>query len=115
VWFALSSLELGLWIVLTCVGGTSKAPNHLKIPVGLLPSLPKVIISPNVLIHLLEELFQSLWWLPSKILRGWSWSELLDHGFDDNLIWHRWRLGSESQKSLKICVQVLFMVLHTLE
>ena len=30
---------------------------HLRVPVGLLHSLQKVIISPDVLIHLLEELF----------------------------------------------------------
>jgi hypothetical protein len=94
---------------------SSEAPSHLRIPVGLLPSLPKVIISPDVLIHLLEELFQSLQWLPSKILCYRSWSEPLDHSFDDNLIWHRWCLGLESPKSSNICLQVLFMVLCTLE
>ena len=51
----------------------------------------------------------------AKILHCRSWSEPLDHSFDDNLVWHRWRLGSESQKSLDICLQVLFMVLRTLE
>jgi hypothetical protein len=50
-----------------------------------------------------------------KILRCWSWPEPLDHSFDDNLIWHRWCLGSESQESSDICMQVLFVVLHTLE
>jgi hypothetical protein len=73
-----------------------EAPSHLRIPVGLLPSLPEVIISPDVLIHLLEELFQILWWLPSKILHCQSWSEPLDHSFDDNLIWYRWYLGPKS-------------------
>jgi hypothetical protein len=45
-----------------------EAPSHLRVSVGLFPSLSKVIISPDVFIHLLEELFQSLQWLPSKIL-----------------------------------------------
>jgi hypothetical protein len=35
----------------------SEAPSHLRIPIGLLPSLSKVIISLDVLVHLLEELF----------------------------------------------------------
>jgi hypothetical protein len=37
---------------------SSEAPSHLRVPVGLLHSLQKVIISPDILIHLLEELFQ---------------------------------------------------------
>jgi hypothetical protein len=97
------------------VESSSKAPSHLIILVSLLPSLAKIIVSSDVCIHLLEELFQSLWWLPSKILRYRSWPEPLDHSFYDNLIWHYWHLGSESQKSSDICLQVLFMVLCTLE
>jgi hypothetical protein len=97
------------------VESSFETPDHLRIPVGLLPSLLKVIVSSDVIIHLLDELFQSLWWLPSKILRCRSWSEPLDHSFNDKLIWHRWRLGSKSQKSLDICLQVLLMVLRTLE
>jgi hypothetical protein len=77
------------------VESSSEAPSHLRIHVSLLPSLAKIIVSSDVFIHLLEELFQSLWWLPSKILRYRSWPEPLDHSFDDNLIWHHWRLGSE--------------------
>jgi hypothetical protein len=30
-----------------------EAPSHLRVSVGLFPSLPKVIIGPDVLIHLL--------------------------------------------------------------
>jgi hypothetical protein len=97
------------------VESSSEAPSHLRIPVSLLPSLAKIIVSSDIFIHLLEKLFQSLWWLPSKILRCRSFPKPLDHSFDDNLIWHCWRLGSESQESLNICLQVLFMVLHTLE
>jgi hypothetical protein len=92
----------------------SEAPSHLRIHVSLLPSLAKIIVSSDVFIHLLE-LFQSLWCLPNKILCCRSWPKPLDHRFDDNLIWHRWRLGSESQESSDICLQVLFMVLHTVE
>jgi hypothetical protein len=94
---------------------SSEAPNHLRILVSLLPSLAKIIVSSDIFIHLLEELLQSLWWLPSKILCCRSWPKLLDHSFDDNLSRHRWRLGSESQESVDICLQVLFMILRRLE
>jgi hypothetical protein len=66
----------------------SEAPSHLKIPVSFIPSLAKIIVSSDILIHLLENLLQGLWWLPCKILYYRSWSEPLDHGFDDDLIRH---------------------------
>jgi hypothetical protein len=97
------------------VKSSSEAPSHFRIPVGLLPSTSKVIVSSDVVIHLPEELFQSLQWFPSKILCCWSWTEPLDHSFDDNIIWHRCRMGSKSQKSSDICLQVVFTVLCTLE
>jgi hypothetical protein len=43
-------------------------PSHLTIHVSFLPSLAKIIVSSNILIHLLEKLLQGLWWLPCKIL-----------------------------------------------
>jgi hypothetical protein len=76
----------------------SEAPGHLGVSVGLFSSLPKVVVSLDIFVHLLEKLFQSLWWLPSEILRCWSWSNPLDHSFDNNLVWHRWRLSPETQK-----------------
>jgi hypothetical protein len=36
---------------------SSKAPGHLKISVSFLPSLPEIVIDPDVLIHLIEKLF----------------------------------------------------------
>jgi hypothetical protein len=36
----------------------SKAPGHLREPVGLLPSLAKVVVGLDVLIHFLKQLFQ---------------------------------------------------------
>jgi hypothetical protein len=80
------------------VESSSVAPSHLRIPVSLLPSLAKIVVSSDIFIHLLDKLFQSLWWLLSKILRCRSWPEPLDHSFDDNPIWHRWHLGSKSQE-----------------
>jgi hypothetical protein len=83
---------------------SSEAPSHLEVSIGLFPSLSKVIIGPDVLVHLLQKLFQSLWWLPGKILHRRSLSEPFDHSFDDYLIWHRWCLGPESQKPSDICL-----------
>jgi hypothetical protein len=94
---------------------SSEAPSHLGVSVGLFPSLPKVIIDPDVLVHLQQKLFHSLWWLLGKILCRRSWSESFDHSFDDNLIWHRWCLGPKPQKPSDICLQVFFMVLRALE
>jgi hypothetical protein len=50
------------------VDSSSKAPGHLREPVSFLPSLAEIIISPDVLIHLLKQLLQSLWRLSSEIL-----------------------------------------------
>jgi hypothetical protein len=97
------------------VESSSEAPSHLRIPLSLLPSLAKIIVSSDIFIHLLEKLLQGLWWLPGKILCCQPWSEPLNHSFDDDLIRHRWRLGSESQESSNVCLQVLVMVLRTLE
>jgi hypothetical protein len=50
----------------------SEAPGYLGESVGLLPSLVKVVFDPDVLIHFLKQLLQSLWRLPSKILSSGS-------------------------------------------
>jgi hypothetical protein len=92
------------------VESSSEASSHLGIPVSFLPSLAEVIVSSDVLIHLLEKLLQGLWWFPCKILCCQSWSEPLDHGFDDDLIGYRWRLGSKSQEPSDVCLQVLLIV-----
>jgi hypothetical protein len=42
------------------VDSSSKAPGHLRESVSFLPSLAKVVVSPNVLIHFLKQLLQSL-------------------------------------------------------
>jgi hypothetical protein len=47
---------------------SSEVPGHFRKHVCFLPSLAKIIISPDVLIHLLKELLQGLWGLPGKIL-----------------------------------------------
>jgi hypothetical protein len=47
---------------------SSESPSNFRIPICFLPSLAEVIINPDVLIHLLKEFLQGLWWLPCKIL-----------------------------------------------
>jgi hypothetical protein len=50
------------------VYSSSKAPSHIKESVSFLPSLVEVVVSPDVLIHLLKQLLQSLWGLPGEVL-----------------------------------------------
>jgi hypothetical protein len=52
------------------IGSSSEAPGHFRRSEGLLPSLAKVIVSTNALVHLLEQLLQGLRKLSSKVL---SW------------------------------------------
>jgi hypothetical protein len=76
------------------VNSSSEAPGHLRKHVCFLPSLVEIIISPDVLIHLLKKLLQGLWGFPGKILSRRSWPKSLDHGFNDNFIGHCGRLCS---------------------
>jgi hypothetical protein len=94
---------------------SSEAPSHLRIPICFLPSLAEIIISLDVLIHLLEKFLQGLWWLTCKILSCGSWSKPLGHGLNDNLIGHCRRLSSQKQESSDVRLQVLLMVLRALE
>ena len=93
------------------VDSSSKAPGHLREPVCFLLSLVEVIIIPNVLIHLLKQLLQSLWRLPVKILGSRSWTKPLDHGLNDNFIGHCRRLCSETQEPSDVRLKILLMVL----
>jgi hypothetical protein len=92
-----------------------KAPGHLRLPVGFLPSLSKIIVSSDTLIHFLEKLLHGLRRFPGKILCHWTWVKSLDHCFNDDFIWHRWCLGSDAQEPLDICLQIFFMILCALE
>jgi hypothetical protein len=94
---------------------SSEAPGYLRIYVSFLPSLPKIVVGSNVLVHLLEKLLQGLWGLSSEILCCWSWAKSLDHGFNNNFIWHRWSLSSEAQKPLNVYLQVLIVVMCALK
>jgi hypothetical protein len=44
------------WSDMPGVKSSSKAPGYLRKLIGLLPSLAKIIVSPDVLIHLLKKL-----------------------------------------------------------
>jgi hypothetical protein len=68
------------------VNSSSEAPGHLRKHVCFFPSLAEIIISPDILIHLLKKLLQGLWGLPGKILSRRSWPKPLDHGLNDNFI-----------------------------
>jgi hypothetical protein len=79
------------------VDSPSEAPSHLRKSVSFLPSLSEVIVSPDVLIHFLKQLLQSLGRFPSEVLVCRSWPKTLDHGLNDNFIGHCGRLCSQSQ------------------
>jgi hypothetical protein len=97
------------------VDSSSEAPSHLREPISLLPSLAKVIVVPDVFIHLLKQLLQSLWRLPSKILGSRSWTKPLNHGLNDDFIGHCRRLCSQAQEPSDICLEILLMVLCALK
>jgi hypothetical protein len=93
----------------------SEAPSHLRKSVSFLPSLSEVIVSPDVLIHFLKQLLQSLGRFPGEVLGRRSWPKTLDHGLNDNFMGHCGRLCSQSQEPSDICLQVFLMVVCALE
>jgi hypothetical protein len=97
------------------VNSSSEAPGHLKELVIFLPSLAEVIVSLDVLIHLLKQLLQSLWRLSSRILGSRSWTKPLDHGLNDNFNGHCRRLFSQTQEPSNLCLEILLMVLRALK
>jgi hypothetical protein len=94
---------------------SSEAPSHLRKYVSFFPSLAEVIVSTDVLIHFLKQLFQSLGGVPSEVLGRRPWPKTFDHGFNDDFIGHRRRLRSQAQEPSDICLKVLLMVLSVLE
>ena len=97
------------------VDSPSEAPSHLRKSISFLPSLSEVIVSPDVLIHFLKQLLQSLGRFPGKELGRRSWPKTLDHGLNYNFIGHCGRLCSESQEPSDIRLKVFLMVLCALE
>jgi hypothetical protein len=97
------------------VASSSEAPSHLRKLISFLPSLAEIIIGPDVLIHFLKQLLQSLRGFPGEVLSHRSWPKTLDHGLNDDFIGHHWRLCSQTQEPSDIRLKVLVMVLCALE
>jgi hypothetical protein len=97
------------------VDSPSEASSHLRKSVSFLPSLSEVIVSPDVFIHFLKQLLQSLRRFPGKVLGRRSWPKTLDHGLNNNFIGHCWRLCSQSQEPSDIRLKVFLRVLCALE
>jgi hypothetical protein len=92
-----------------------EVPGHLREFVSFFPSLAEVVVSPDVLIHLLKQLFQCLWGLSGEVLGHRSWPKTLNHGLNDNFIGHCGRLCPQSQEPSDIRLKVFLMVLRALE
>jgi hypothetical protein len=97
------------------VDSSSEAPSHLRKSISFFPSLAEIIISPNVLIHLLKKLLQGLRGFPGEVLSRRSWPNPFGHGLNNNFIGHCERLCSQMQEPLDICLEVFFVVLRALE
>jgi hypothetical protein len=97
------------------VNSSSEAPSHFRKPIGFFPSLAKIIISSNVLIHLLKKLLQGLRGFPGKVLSHRSWLKPFDHGLNDNFIGHCGRLCPQMQEPSDIRLKVFFVVLRALK
>jgi hypothetical protein len=65
------------------VDSSSEAPGQFRESVSFFPSLAEVLVSPDVLIHFLEQLLQSLWGLPGEVLSRRSWPKALNHGLNE--------------------------------
>jgi hypothetical protein len=94
---------------------SSEAPSHLRKPISFFPSLAKIIISPDVLIHLLKKLLQGLRGFLGKVLGRGSWPKPFNHGLNDNFIRHYGCLCFETQKPSNIRLKVFLVVLCALE
>jgi hypothetical protein len=97
------------------VDSPSEAPGYFGEPISFLPSLTEVIISADVFIHLLKQFFQGLRGFPGEVLCRRSWPKPLDHGLNDNLIGHCWRLCPQTQEPLDIRLKIFLVILRALE
>ena len=97
------------------VDSSSKAPGHLRKHVCFFPSLAEIIISPDILIHLLKKLLQDLQGFLGKILSRRSWPKPFDHGLNDIFIGHCRRLCSQTHEPSDIRLKVIHVVLRALE
>jgi hypothetical protein len=97
------------------VNSSAEAPSHLRKPISFFPSLTKIIVGPDVLIHLLKQLLQGLRGFPCEVLSRRSWPKTFDHGLNDNFVGHCGRLCSQTQEPSDICLEVFLVVLRALE
>jgi hypothetical protein len=97
------------------VDSSSEAPSHLRKPISFFPSLAEIIIGPDVLIHFLKKLLQSLRGFPGDVLSRRSWPKPFDHGLNDDFIGHYGHLCSQTQEPSDIRLEVFFVVLRALE
>jgi hypothetical protein len=97
------------------VDSSFEAPSHLRKPISFFPSLTEIIVSLDVLIHLLKKLLQGLRGFPGKVLSRRSWSKPFDHGLNENFIGHCGCLCSQTQEPPDIRLKVFFVVLRALE
>jgi hypothetical protein len=97
------------------VDSSFEAPGHLRESVSFLHFLAEIVVSPDVVIHLLKQLLQSLWGLSGEVLSRRSWPKTLDHGLNDNFIGHCGRLCLQSQEPSDIRLKVFLMVLRALK
>jgi hypothetical protein len=97
------------------VNSPSEAPSHLRESISFLPSLAEVIVNPDVLIHFLKQLLQSLGGLSSEVLSRRPWPKTFNHGLNDDFIGHRGRLCPQMLEPSDICLKVFLMVLSALE
>jgi hypothetical protein len=79
------------------VDSSFEAPSHLRESVSFFPSLAEVVVRPDVLIHFLKQLLQSLGGFLGEVLGHRPWPKILDHCLNDALIGHYGCLCSELQ------------------
>ena len=97
------------------VDSSSEAPSYLRKPICFFPPMAEIIIGPDVLIHFLKQLLQSLRGFPGKVLSRRSWPKPFDHGLNDDFIGHYGRLCSQMQEPSDTRLEVSFVVLRALE
>jgi hypothetical protein len=100
---------------LSTVDSSYEAPSHLRKPIGFFPPLAEIIVGPDLFIHFLKQLLQSLRMFSGEVLSHGSWPKTLCHDLNDNFIRHYGRLCSQMQEPSDVRLEVFFVVLHALE
>jgi hypothetical protein len=69
-----------------CAFVLTKVSRGFGVPMGPLSTLMKVIVYPDIFIHLLKKFVQRLGWLSSKILQCKDRSKPLDQGINYEVV-----------------------------